>query len=148
MLQTIIAFHSSPYGNEWNYKYIPFLLNNFFCWRFSFVKLNIASFRLKTKLKRACYCSKNPTAQRCGNTALGVSSYRSFLTGYYLLVLMVWIICIFGRNEKCYLILLRKRIRFSMLFYSIMQFSLFLQPAIPLLINLISVYNKLLDSLL
>ena len=91
----------------------------------------------------ACYCSKNPTAQRCGNTALGVSSYRSFLTGYYLLVLMVWIICIFGRNEKCYLILLRKRIRFSMLFYSIMQFSLFLQPAIPLLINLISVYNKL-----
>ena len=35
-----------------------------------------------------------------------------------------------------------------MLFYSIMQFSLFLQPAIPLLINLISVYNKLLDSLL
>ena len=57
-------------------------------------------------------------------------------------------ICIFGRNEKCYLILLRKRIRFSMLFYSIMQFSLFLQPAIPILINLISVYNKLLDSLL
>lgn len=57
-------------------------------------------------------------------------------------------ICIFGGNEKCYLILLRKRIHFSMLFYSIMQFSLFLQPAIPLLINLISVYNKLLDSLL
>ena len=55
-------------------------------------------------------------------------------------------IYIFGRNEKCYLILLRKRIRFSMLFYSIMQFSLFLQPAIPLLINLISVYNKLFDS--
>ena len=54
MLQTIIAFHSSPYGNEWNYKYIPFLLNNFFCGRFSFVKLNIASFRLKTKLKRGC----------------------------------------------------------------------------------------------
>ena len=38
-------------------------------------------------------------------------------------------IYIFGRNEKCYLILLRKRIRFSMLFYSIMQFSLL--PSLP-----------------
>ncbi len=35
-----------------------------------------------------------------------------------------------------------------MLLYSIIQFFLFLQPAIPILINLISVYNKLLDSLL
>ena len=33
-----------------------------------------------------------------------------------------------------------------MLLYSIIQFFLFLQPAIPILINLISVYNKLLDS--
>ena len=35
--------------------------------------------------------SKNPyiRAQRCGNITIGVSSYRSFLTGYYLLVLTV-----------------------------------------------------------
>jgi len=90
----------------------------------------------------ARYCSKNPyiRAQRCGNITIGVSSYRSFLTGYYLLVLTVWILCIFGRNGKCYLILLCKRMRLSMLLYSIIQFFLFLQPAIPILINLISVY--------
>ena len=35
-----------------------------------------------------------------------------------------------------------------MLLYSIIQFFLFLQPAIPILINLISVYNKRYQSLL
>ena len=38
--------------------------------------------------------------------------------------------------------------RLSMLLYSIIQFFLFLQPAIPILINLISVYNKRYQSLL